>query len=82
MGLGLGLGLGLGSGLGLGLGSGLGLGLGLGSGLGLWHHGGLRVALDLEDDARALHRALVADVRDACELLLVDQRGDLLEQPA
>ena len=41
---------------------------------------GLLAALQLEDDAHAVAVALVADVGDAFELLLVDQRGGLLDQ--
>src|SRR5207247_2238077 len=39
-----------------------------------------RIALQLHDDAHALAIGLVAKVRDALELLVVDQLGDALEQ--
>ena len=41
---------------------------------------GLLAALQFEDDAHAVAVALVADVGDAFELLLVHQRGGLLDQ--
>ena len=43
---------------------------------------GLLAALQLEHDAHAVAVALVADFRDAFDLLLVDQAGGLLDQAA
>ena len=44
-------------------------------------HFGLLAALQLEHDAHAVAVALVADFGDAFDLLLVDQRGGVLDQP-
>ena len=44
------------------------------------HHVGDRVALELDDDAHALAVGLVAQVRDALDLLLAHELGDLLDQ--
>ena len=44
------------------------------------HDFGLLAALQLEDDAHAVAVALVADVGDALDLLVVDQRGGVLDQ--
>jgi hypothetical protein len=47
------------------------------------HHLGLLAALDLDDDAHAVLVGLVAQTvgRDALDLLVLDQLGDLLDQP-
>ena len=45
------------------------------------HHFGLLAALQLEDDAHAVAVALVADFGNAFDLLLVDQRGGVFDQP-
>ena len=39
------------------------------------------IALEFDDDAHALTVRFVAQVADAFDLFLVDQRGDLLDQP-
>ncbi len=44
------------------------------------HHLGLLAALQLDDDAHAVAVAMVEDVGDAFDALLIDHRGDLLEQ--
>src|SRR3546814_7718439 len=45
------------------------------------HHLGRVAALDLDVDAHAVLVGLVAQLTDALELLLLDQVGDLLDQP-
>ncbi len=45
------------------------------------NHFGLLAALQLEDDAHAVAIALVANFRDAFDLLLVHQPGRCLDQP-
>ncbi|MNX79391.1 hypothetical protein D3C86_1110200 [compost metagenome] len=44
------------------------------------HHLGVGVALELDDHADAVAIALVAQIRDAVELLVLDQVGDLLDE--
>ena len=44
------------------------------------HHFGLLAALEVEHDAHAVAVALVANVADALDLLLVDEIGSLLDQ--
>ena len=44
------------------------------------HHGGVYVALELDDDAHAVAVALVANIGDAVQALLMHQLGDLLHQ--
>ena len=44
------------------------------------HDGGIDVALELDDDAHTLAVALVADVADALQPLVVHQLGDLRDQ--
>ena len=46
------------------------------------HHLGLLAALELENDAHAVAVALVADVADALDALLVDRRRGLLDELA
>ena len=42
---------------------------------------GHRIALELDDDAHAVAVRFVAQIADAFDLFLVDQLGDLLDQP-